>query len=191
MCTYEWECSIFAALNTLMPKITPDIVEGIVNSDLKSFRSLYDAYYSYLCGLAVSYIHDSQKAMELVNDVFVRVWEKRAHLKYPPLPYLISGVRNACYNFLRDNKKVSEMSLVLMERMPDVGLYNEDEVEDIVLAITEISSKLPQRCREVFELHFSEGLETEKIARRLGISQSTVRVQLKIALDKIRENIKK
>lgn len=174
-----------------MPKITPDIVEGIVNSDLKSFRSLYDAYYSYLCGLAVSYIHDSQKAMELVNDVFVRVWEKRAHLKYPPLPYLISGVRNACYNFLRDNKKVSEMSLVLMERMPDVGLYNEDEVEDIVLAITEISSKLPQRCREVFELHFSEGLETEKIARRLGISQSTVRVQLKIALDKIRENIKK
>jgi RNA polymerase sigma-70 factor (ECF subfamily) len=174
-----------------MQKITPEIVEGIVNSDLKSFRSLYDAYYAYLCGLAVSYVHDHQKAMELVNDVFVRVWERRAQLKYPPLPYLISGVRNACYNFLRDNKKASEMSLVLMDRMPDVGLYNEDEVEEIVHKISEISSKLPQRCHEVFVLHFNEGLETEKIARRLGVSPSTVRVQLKIALDKIRENLKK
>ena len=191
MCTYEWECSIFAPLNEPMQKITPEIVEGIVNSDLKSFRSLYDAYYAYLCGLAVSYVHDHQKAMELVNDVFVRVWERRAQLKYPPLPYLISGVRNACYNFLRDNKKASEMSLVLMDRMPDVGLYNEDEVEEIVHKISEISSKLPQRCHEVFVLHFNEGLETEKIARRLGVSPSTVRVQLKIALDKIRENLKK
>lgn len=174
-----------------MQKVTPAITEGIVNSDLKSFRSLYDAYYAYLCGLAVSYIHDFEKARELVNDVFLRVWERRAQLKHPPLPYLISGVRNACYNYLRDTKKASEMTLVLMEHMPDVELYNEEEVEDMVLMIAEISARLPKRCSEVFNLHFNEGLETEKIAERLGISQSTVRVQLKIALDKIRENMKK
>lgn len=88
-----------------MQEITPITVQGIVHSDPKCFRMLYDAYYAYLCGLAVSYIHDFEKARELVNDVFLRVWERRAELKYPPLPYLISGVRNACYNYLRDSKK--------------------------------------------------------------------------------------
>lgn len=174
-----------------MRKITPDIVEGVVNSDLKCFRSLYDAYYAYLCGLAVSYIHDFEKAREIVNDVFVRVWERRTQLKHPPLPYLISGVRNACYNYLRDNRKASEMTLVLMEHMPEAVLYDENDVEDMVQVISEVSAKLPQRCNEVFTLHFHEGLDTEEIAAKLGIASSTVRVQLKIALDKIRENLKK
>lgn len=174
-----------------MQKITPNIVDGIVRSDLKCFRSLYDAYYSYLCGLALSYIHDFDKVQELVNDVFVRVWEHRTQLKHPPLPYLISGVRNACYNYLRDTKKASEMTLVLMERLPDVALYNEEEVEELVLMISEVSSQLPKRCGEVFTLHFNEGLNSEEIAQQLGVTPSTVRVQLKIALDKIRENLKK
>lgn len=174
-----------------MQKITPNIVDGIVRSDFKCFRSLYDAYYSYLCGLAVSYIHDFDKAQELVNDVFVRVWERRSQLKHPPLPYLISGVRNACYNYLRDTKKASEMTLVLMERLPDIALYNEEEVEELVLMISEVSSKLPKRCGEVFDLHFNEGLSADEISQQLGITPSTVRVQLKIALDKIRENLKK
>lgn len=174
-----------------MQKITPNIVDGIVRSDLKCFRSLYNAYYSYLCGLAVSYIHNFERAQELVNDVFVRVWERRTDLKYPPLPYLISGVRNACYNYLRDTKKASEMTLVLMEHMSDFALYNEEEVEDLMLIISEISSRLPKRCNEIFTLHFNEGLDTENIAKRLGVSSSTVRVQIKIALDKIREKLKK
>lgn len=173
-----------------MTDITPATVRGIVNSDPKCFRSLYDAYYSYLCGLAVSYIHDFEKARELVNDVFLRVWERRAQLKYPPLPYLISGVRNACYNWLRDSRKASEITLSLMERIPDVPLYDEDEVENIVGVISSLSELLPQRCSEVFSLHFHEGLDTPDIAEKLGITPSTVRVQLKIALDKIRESIK-
>ena len=174
-----------------MQKITPNIVQGIVNSDLKCFRSLYDAYYAYLCGLAVSYIHDCEKAQEIVNDVFVRVWERRAQLKHPPLPYLIPGVRNACYNYLRDSKKASEMTLVLMDNLPDALPYNEEEVDDLVHMISDVSSKLPPRCSEVFSLHFGEGLDTDEIAKKLGISNPTVRVQIKIALDKIRENLKK
>lgn len=52
-----------------MPEITPITVRGIINSDQKCFRSLYDAYYAYLCVMAVSLIHDPEKSRELVNDV--------------------------------------------------------------------------------------------------------------------------
>ncbi|MBO4340029.1 MAG: RNA polymerase sigma-70 factor [Bacteroidales bacterium] len=173
-----------------MQEITQKIVQGIINSDPRCFRTLYDAYYSYLCGLAVSYIHDFEEAQELVNDVFLRVWERRALLKHPPLPYLISGVRNACFNYLRDNKKASEVTLSILERIPDVALYDENEVEDIVRMISDLSSQLPKRCYEVFNLHFDEGLDTADIAKKLGLSPSTVRVQLKLAIDKIREKLK-
>lgn len=174
-----------------MPEITPITVQGIVRSDPRCFRSLYDAYYAYLCGLAVSYIHDFERARELVNDVFLRVWEHRTELKHPPLPYLISGVRNACYNYLRDIHKASRVTLEFMERIPDAVLYDESEVEDIVQLIFSLSADLPQRCQEVFSLHFNEGMDTADIAGRLGISPSTVRVQLKIALDRIRERLRK
>ena len=173
-----------------MQEITQKIVQGIINSDPRCFRTLYDAYYSYLCGLAVSYIHDFEEAQELVNDVFLRVWERRSLLKHPPLPYLISGVRNACFNYLRDNKKASEVTLSILERIPDVALYDENEVEDIVRMISDLSSQLPKRCYEVFNLHFDEGLDTADIAKKLGLSPSTVRVQLKLAIDKIREKLK-
>ena len=174
-----------------MPEVTPATTWGIVHSDPKCFRILYDAYYAYLCGLAVSYIHDFEKARELVNDVFLRVWERRTHLKYPPLPYLISGVRNACYNYLRDTRKVSELTLSVLEHLPEASPYDENEVGEMVIRIAEVSTQLPQRCAEVFHLHFDECLDTEEIAEKLGISPSTVRVQLKIALDRIREYLKK
>lgn len=132
-----------------------------------------------------------EKARELVNDVFVRVWERRTTLKYPPLPYLISAVRNACCNYLRDSRQASKVTLVLMDRIPDADLYDEYEVEDIVQLISDISRNLPSRCREIFDLHYKDGLDTESISEQLGVAQSTVRVQLKIALDRIRENLKK
>ena len=174
-----------------MPEITPITVRGIINSDQKCFRSLYDAYYAYLCVMAVSLIHDPEKSRELVNDVFLRVWERRAQLKYPPLPYLISGVRKACYNYMRDIRKASAVTLSLMERVPDAPLYDDEEVEDIMHEVEQVASMLPTRCAEVFSLHFFEGMDTAEIAEKLGISPSTIRVQLKIALDKIREKIKK
>lgn len=174
-----------------MSKITPLTILGIVNSNPKSFRTLYDAYYSYLCGIAVCYVHDIEIARELVNDVYLRVWERRATLKYPPLPYLISGVRNACYNYLRETKKAGEATLVLMDHIPEVPVYDDDEVEDIVKLISEVSESLPPRCAEVFFLHFNEGMDNSAIAEHLGISESTVRVQQKIAIEKIREKLKK
>lgn len=57
--------------------------------------------------------------------------------------------------------------------------------------IVRLAAQLPERCAQVFSLHFYEGMDSSEIAERLGISPSTVRVQLKIALDKIRENLKK
>ena len=173
-----------------MPTITPATVRGIVHSDIGCFRDLYDAYYSYLCGMAVSYVHNFEAAREIVDDVFIRVWERRSRLKYPPLPYLFSAVRNVCYNYLRDTKKASGVTLVLMEQLPDCCPYDESEVEDIVRLINEISDSLPQACKEVFTLHYNDGMDTAEIAERLGIAPSTVRVQIKLALDRIREKMK-
>lgn len=174
-----------------MRKITSLTVLGIVNSNPRCFRDLYDAYYSYLCGMAVSYIHDFEKAREIVDDVFVRIWERRSQLKYPPFPYLLAAVRNTCYNYLRDVKKVSEVTLVLMERLPEIGLYDDEDVETLVNLINEVAKSLPKGCKEVFHLHYNEGLSTQEISSHLGIAQSTVRVHLKTALDRIREKIKK
>ena len=64
-----------AVSSHVMQEISPQIVQGIVHSDQKCFKSLYDAYYSYLCAIAVSYIHDHEKARELVRLTSKFPWQ--------------------------------------------------------------------------------------------------------------------
>lgn len=173
------------------PVIDDKTVRRISAGDVNAFSRLYDAYWSYLCATAVTFIHNSEAAKEIVNDIFLKVWAHRDGLRSPVHPYLMTALRNACINYLKRMKIPlegldAEMVDFRIGRVETFTPLSYTEVADLVDKVRQVSNTLPKRCREVFSMYFFDGATTAEIAQALGIAHSTARVQLKAALDRIR-----
>ena len=81
--------------------INKEIIEQIRNGSEKAFSELYSAYYSYLNAVALCYLLDKNCSAEIVDDVFVNIWNKRDTLSYPIHYYLVRSVQNGCLNYIR------------------------------------------------------------------------------------------
>ncbi|MGM9752724.1 MAG: RNA polymerase sigma-70 factor [Candidatus Cryptobacteroides sp.] len=181
-----------------MIQAAPEIVKGINMGDEKSFKRLYDMYWSYLCSLATVYVPNPQIVEEIVNDVFLNIWAHRGHYNYPIHGYLVNSVKNACVTKLRSEtlktrlKESYEKDLLVFAQQRcltddcPLELLSAKETEARIHAIAD---SLPQRCRQVFEKYFYYGESTDAIAEEMGISQSTVRVHIKTALDRMKSEL--
>lgn len=181
-----------------MINVGPEVIDGVNKGDEQAFRSLFDSYWSYLCSVAATYVPDPCAVEEIVGDVFMSIWNHRGHYRAPIHAYLVGSVRNACVSHLRSGmlkerlKESYEKELLLFAQ--ERCLSDEHPLESLSAKETEekirkIADGLPERCRRVFELYFYYGESTEAIAERMHISQSTVRVQLKTALDRLRTEL--
>lgn len=135
-------------------------------------------------------------AREIVNDVFMNVWNHHSALIHPVNAYLIRSVRNYCLNYLRDKRQqevplsdVQENLLSIQELQIDADphplayLENKEFEEKIYRAV----DSLPAKCRDIFVQYLYHNKTYEEIAITNHISSSTVRVQIKIGLAKLRE----
>ncbi|WP_278626619.1 RNA polymerase sigma-70 factor [Parabacteroides gordonii] len=178
-----------------MLEIREDIVARINEGDIKAFESLYSTCYVYLCAVATKYIFNSEASREIVNDVFINVWNNRSTLTYPVQAYLIRSVQNRCLNHLRQKRiqmvpmsDVQEHLLTIQEQQigkeshPLAYLENKEFEERIYNAI----DQLPLKCRTIFIEYLYHNKTYEEIAQAHQISTSTVRVQIKIGLTKLR-----
>ena len=181
-----------------MINVDQKVIDDVNKGDEQAFRSLFDSYWSYLCSLAAMYVPDSCAVEEIVGDFFMSIWNHRGHYRAPIHAYLVGCVRNACVSHLRSRmlkerlKESYEKELLLFAQQRCLG--DEHPLEALSAKETEerirkIAASLPERCRQVFERYFYYGESTETIAERMHISQSTVRVQLKTALDRIRTEL--
>ncbi len=175
-----------------------DILLSIKKGNLQGFRRLFDNYYKMLCNIATGYLNDKHAAEEVVDDVFYKLWELRISLDIHTSikAYLIRAVRNKCLNCLEQNK--------LDRYFFNDLLYNETNREniseanydtplsdlvtnDLEDAVNKAIESLPNECREIFRLSRFENLKYEEIARQRNISVNTVKTQMKIALQKLRQ----
>ena len=92
--------------------VKEDIISRINNGDAKAFEQLYTTFYVYLCAVVTKYVYNPEAAREIVNDVFMNVWNHHSALIHPVNAYLIRSVRNYCLNYLEIN--ASKKSLYQM-----------------------------------------------------------------------------
>ncbi|MCL3853804.1 MULTISPECIES: RNA polymerase sigma-70 factor [Parabacteroides] len=179
--------------------INKEVIEQIRNGSEKAFSELYSAYYSYLNAVALCYLLDKNSSAEIVNDVFVNIWNKRQTLSYPIHYYLVRSVQNGCLNYIRMQRAQQS---VLDEHKDQMLAFQENYIqstpvplqyvemrqteEEIRLAV----NQLPLKCRQVFEEYFYAGKEVDVIANDMGLTVSTVRVQLKNATDRLKPALK-
>lgn len=173
----------------------------IKKGDKKAFEVLYKSYYSCLCLYAYGLIADEEFVKEIVNDVFLKVWEKRdmIQIKFGIKPYLYKSVYNSCIDnrklirrlrFFRADDHISfkleEIVECDSEYIIDKIIYNELE-KDVARGI----DKLPGRCKEIFVLSRFELLSYIEISEKLNISVNTVKTQMSRAMERLRVELAK
>lgn len=178
--------------------INKDLIDRISAGSEKAFSELYSAYYSYLNAVALCYLLDKEVSAEIVDDVFVNIWNKRDTLSYPIHYYLVRSVQNGCLNYIRmqraqqnvldehkDRMLAFQESYIQSTPVPLQYVEMRQTEEEIRIAV----DQLPAKCKIVFEEYFYEGKAVDVIADDMGLTISTVRVQLKNATDRLRRDL--
>jgi RNA polymerase sigma-70 factor, ECF subfamily len=160
--------------------------------DEDAFDALFRAWYAPLVRIAEGIVRERAIGEEVVQDVLLEVWRRRALLggEESPRAYLIRATRNRALNHVR-HLRVQDKSA------PYVGSRTEDAPEaasrvveaELDVAVREAVAGLPPRCREVFELSRVHGLSYAEIASSLEISVKTVEAQMGKALRILRERL--
>lgn len=161
--------------------------------DKQLFEQLFREYFSPLCNFALGYVNDLDSSKEIVQEVFFNLWNKKDSINSDKSikAYLFTSVRNRCLNYIRDNKKFR--SYILDVEIEDTDLVFENNAMtqmEAQLKIQGAINKLPEKCKQVFELSRFEELKYKEIAEKLGISIKTVEVQISKALKILREELK-
>lgn len=179
--------------------INKDVIEQISNGSEKAFSELYSSYYSYLNAVALCYLMDKEIVAEIVDDVFINIWNKRETLSYPIHYYLVRSVQNGCLNHIRmqraqqnvldehkDRMLAFQENYIHSTPVPLQYVEMQQTEEEIRLAV----NQLPPKCKMIFEEYFYAGKTVEVIADDMGLTISTVRVQIKNATDRLKQALK-
>ncbi|MBI9067661.1 MAG: RNA polymerase sigma-70 factor [Salinivirgaceae bacterium] len=160
----------------------------------QKFEELFRNHFTGLCYFAQKYLGDMDSSKDIVHAVFVKIWENRHEFEFekPAKSYLFTSVYNRSMNFIRDHKKFADAEdFDAHAASLETGeFYDSMEVAELEGRIKQAIAKLPEKCREVFELNRFEGKKYAEIAAHLNISIKTVENQMSKALKVMREELK-
>ena len=161
--------------------------------DEEAFQTLFLKYYSAMCRFANQLLNDRELAEEIAQDMFVKIWEKRAFLNIETSVkhYFFRSVRNHCLNHIQHEKIKKQYANKIMEAAHQEINTEQYYLEiDLVKRIEKSIASLTPKRMEIFRLSREQGLKYKEIADKLGISVKTVEAQMGLALKYLREDLK-
>jgi RNA polymerase sigma-70 factor (ECF subfamily) len=174
-----------------------EYLQGLIEGKEKAFRLIMDHWYSRLYNFANGYLNHEENTKEVLQDVFLRLWDHRDKLAVNTVlnAYLFTLTRNRCIDIIRKER------LMLQFRTDKQDEYhrlteNFDALSDPILddlfameiqvEITKAVNGLPEQCRKVFVLSRTNGMKNKEISETLGLSEKTVESHLTKALKTIK-----
>lgn len=171
------------------------LVGRLKRDDANAFDSLFNTYGTKLYTFAMKYLKSESESEELVQDVFVKIWENRKNLK-TDLSFK-SYLFTIALNQIRKHFNKRATALEYLQQVRDSEFEADNQVVEsidygsVLKRIEEIIEKFPERKKQIFQKSRSEGKSSKEIASELGIAVGTVDNQLSEALRIIRETLKK
>lgn len=164
-----------------------ELIALIREDDLTAFNAIYHRHWQGLYQSAFNILRDNDMVMDILQEVFIWLWEHRSALQILSLKsYLHSAVKYKVANCIRHGKirqtffdevQRAELSYTMDETL---------EFKELKAIVEQFTANLPERCKEVFTLSRMDFFTNKEIAARLGISEKTVENQITIALKKLR-----
>jgi len=157
--------------------------------DVAAFEGVFRTHYAPLCDYVYSYVRSRAVAQELVQDLFLRLWE-RAPTAAETLaaPYLYTAARNRAVGHLRRERVAAAWANdpACAARAAPPAADEPLREHELRAALDNAVAALPERCRLVFTLSRYRRLSNADIARMLSISVNTVEQQMWRALKTLR-----
>jgi RNA polymerase sigma-70 factor (ECF subfamily) len=169
------------------------IIEGIRSGSETAYQQVFDLYYRNLVVFAMKYVADPEVAKDLVQDLFLGMYESRREIRIQVSlrSYLYSAVRNKCLNHLKQ-KSVREKHAALTKASETEGnteLEEKIHATELESRIFELVSQLPDKCRQIFIMSRVAGKRNSEIADELNLSKRTVETQISNALKSLRNSL--
>jgi len=162
-----------------------------VSEQQNQFHTLYLRFRPGLSNFAASIVKNSDDADEIVNDVFVSIWEKRQALILDDSlkSYLFKAVKNRCLNHIKKARlPFADMPDEFNAISPAYAADRVLEGKELQIHINQLIEQLPTKCKQVFLLSRMFDLSYKEIAEIMDISTKTVENQIGIALKFLKEN---
>ncbi|MFA6946526.1 MAG: RNA polymerase sigma-70 factor [Pedobacter sp.] len=169
--------------------LTGNETTGIKYDDV-AFEQLFKTHFKALHAYASVMLHYDSHAEEIVQGMFLKLWEKRDHLdvQIAIKAYLYKCVHNDCLNYLSHKKivlKYQDHAAFTMNGQ--TGRTSEKiELNELQERLREALNELPEQCRTVFQMSRFEELKYREIADQLGLSVKTIENQMGKALKILR-----
>ncbi len=168
-----------------------ELLVALKKDSLEAYELLFKKYYKVLCLQAVILLKDTTQAEDLVQELFVQLWDKKSYRRIDQSlkSYLYSAVRNKCFNKLRKEKlekqkKEEYKNYQLRKRMP-VWI----EQKELSAQIKRVLQEFPPQRLRVFTLIYLENKRYRDAAEEMGISINSVKTHLRLALKVLREKL--
>ena len=170
------------------------LLRRIAEGDETAFAQLFRAYHQRLGAYVFRLTESRQATQEIVQDVFVKIWVKRATLAEIGNfdAYLFTAARNHVFNYIRNMaRERARLAGLAVLAAPPHGMPPADLAadEDYHSLLDEAVALLPQQQQRVYRLHKQEGLSHAEIAVQLQLSVETVKKHMSLALRAIRERL--
>ncbi len=170
------------------------LVDKLRKGDRVAFYNIYERYCKRLYGFVFRYIKVEVDAEEIVQEVFIKIWESRnkidAHASFES--FLFTIAYNSTISLLR--KRANEQkylehlkSILQIQKAPD--LIDEIQFNELNEKVKTLLNELTPRQKEIFQLSRVDGLTHNEIAQKLNISLNTVKKHMANALSFLKSRI--
>lgn len=167
----------------------------IQKGDEKAFTIAYELYNKLIYVLSYRYLMDEERAKDVVQYVFVKLWEYRAELNIgiSLKNFLFTMAKNYILNLIRNENTALEKQYEIAQQ---VSGYEDDLVEKLerreqMSLFYQALTKLPEQKRKICVMKIREEMSNKEIAERLNVSINTVKTHYSEALKLLRRELLK
>jgi RNA polymerase sigma-70 factor, ECF subfamily len=195
-----------ARLPAIMPVLPPGapsdiaLMRAIQAEEPEALSQLYDRYSGILKALVLRVIHNEAEAEDLLQEIFMEIWNQAKNFsahKGKPLGWMVTLARRRAIDGLRKKQAYARAEERLQsetEQQPEAWVHNATEVEialgDTRVLIRQVIDSLPPAQQEAIELAFFRGMSQREIAANTNTPLGTVKTRLELGLKKIYDGLK-
>lgn len=170
-----------------------EVIHQFRSGNEDAFEQIFHAYYKALVHYAKTILKDMDDSEDIVQQVFVSVWEKRLNIEVHTSlkAILYKSVYNACLNRLKQQQVRNGYAKEVIQLHNEQGITQDSvQQKELQHKIEAAINMMPEQCAKIFKMSRFEQMKYQEIADALNLSVKTIENQMGKALKIMREQLK-